>query len=100
MAEGTRVVDAHVANKRVFALGLAALEDSWVQSLARAAAPNGPLRDFPVPDGFEPKRWTLHTKFTGGIAGRMYFRPERVNGEAVVLIGYVGPKLSTVRDPT
>jgi hypothetical protein len=56
----------------------------------------GPLRDFPTPAGFEPERWSLHTKVTGGPGARIYFRPERPEGGAVILIGYVGPHLPTV----
>jgi hypothetical protein len=60
----------------------------------------GPMRDFPVPTGFQQDRWSLHTKLTGGNATRMYFRPERVEDGPVVLIGYFGPKLPTVEYPT
>jgi len=57
----------------------------------------GPMRDFPVPEGFAPERWTLHTKLTGGPGARLYFRGDRKNNEPVVLVGYFGPHLPTVR---
>lgn len=57
----------------------------------------GPMRDFAMPDGFAFERWSLHTKLTGGNGARMYFRAERVQGEAVVLVGYFGDHLPTVR---
>lgn len=60
----------------------------------------GPMRDFPVPDGFVFDRWSLHTKLTGGAGARLYFRPVRAEGSAVVLIGYFGPHLPCVRYPT
>jgi hypothetical protein len=55
----------------------------------------GPLRDFPVPDGFAEFRWSLHTKLTGGAEARLYFSPERVPDGPVVLIGYFGKKIPT-----
>jgi len=58
----------------------------------------GPQREFPAPDGFVvAERWSLHTKLTGGNGARIYFRAERVDGQAVVLVGYFGPHLDTVR---
>ena len=61
----------------------------------------GPMRDFPVPEGYPQERWSLHTKLTGGNAARMYFRPVRgEEGGPVVLIGYFGLKLPTVKYPT
>ncbi len=57
----------------------------------------GPMRDFPVPDGFNQRRWSLHTKLSGGNDVRLYFDAERVDGEAVVLIGYFGDHLPTVK---
>lgn len=58
----------------------------------------GPQREFPAPAGVVAKeRWSLHTKLTGGNGARMYFRAERVDGQAVVLVGYFGPHLDTVR---
>lgn len=56
----------------------------------------GPMRDFPVPDGFVAERFSLHTKLTGGNGARLYFRPERVTDGNVVVIGYFGAHLSTV----
>jgi hypothetical protein len=56
----------------------------------------GPMRDFPVPEGFMVERWSLHTKLTGGAGARMYFRPERIATGNAVLIGYVGAHLPTV----
>lgn len=56
----------------------------------------GPMRDFPVPAGFEAERWSLHTKLTGGAGARLYFRPVRAGAEAVVLAGYFGDHLPTV----
>jgi hypothetical protein len=57
----------------------------------------GPMRDFGMPDGFAFERWSLHTKLTGGNGARVYFRAERVKGEWVVLVGYFGDHLSTVK---
>ena len=66
----------------------------------------GPMRDFPTPDGFDTDRWSLHTKFTGGTGGRMYYKTlEVMERDAAgmerrgmrVAIGYVGPHLPTVR---
>jgi hypothetical protein len=57
----------------------------------------GPMRDFAPPDGFAAERWSLHTKLTGGAGARLYFRPERLNGSAVVLIGYFGDHLPTTK---
>lgn len=56
----------------------------------------GPMRDFHTPEGFEHERWSFHTKLTGGNGARLYFRPERVKGQAVILIGYFGNHLPTV----
>lgn len=58
----------------------------------------GPMRDFPVPNGFAAERWSLHTKPTGGSGTRLYFRPDRAAG--VVLIGYFGAHLPSVEYPT
>jgi len=57
----------------------------------------GPLRDFPMPEGFKPRRWCDHTKLSGGAGARLYFRAERTGDHAVVLIGYFGDHLPTVR---
>lgn len=57
----------------------------------------GPMRDFPMPDGFEPQRWSWHTKITGGENPRLYFQFEPRAEEPVVLIGYFGSHLRTVR---
>lgn len=57
----------------------------------------GPMRDFPVPAGFQAQRWSLHTKLTGGAGARLYFRAVRTDAEAVVLVGYFGDHLPTVR---
>jgi hypothetical protein len=59
----------------------------------------GPQRDFAMPEGFEPRRWTNHTKMTGGAGAgaRLYFHAERTDETAVVLIGYFGDHLPTVR---
>jgi hypothetical protein len=56
----------------------------------------GPLRDFSVPEGFESRRWSDHTKLSGGAGSRLYFDPQRTDGVAVVLIGYFGEHLPTV----
>jgi hypothetical protein len=65
----------------------------------------GPQREFPTPDGFEPTRWTYHTKLTDG--WRLYFktsvhgeRTTSIAEEARVAVGYVGPHLPTVRHPS
>lgn len=57
----------------------------------------GPLRDFPVPDGFSAERWTLHTKLAAG--KRLYFRALRTATDSLVLIGYFGEHLPTVKFP-
>lgn len=57
---------------------------------------HGPQRDFSMPDGFTPRRWSEHTKLSGGGA-RLYFQPERTDEMAVVLIGYFGDHLPTVK---
>lgn len=57
----------------------------------------GPLRDFPMPEGFVPRRWSEHTKLTGGAGARLYFHAERTGKHAVVLIGYFGEHLPTIR---
>ncbi len=56
----------------------------------------GPMRDFPMPDGFEKRRWSDHTKLSGGAGARLYFHAERTGEHAVVLIGYFGKHLPTV----
>lgn len=56
----------------------------------------GPKRDFPVPEGFEPVRFSSHTKIFVGNQ-RIYFRPIRSGADARVLIGYVGRHLPTAR---
>lgn len=60
----------------------------------------GPMRDFPVPSGFAQERWSLHTKLTGGNGARLYFRAVRDGGEGVVLVGYFGDHLPTVKNRT
>ena len=57
----------------------------------------GPMRDFPTPAGFETERWSLHTKLTGGAGARLYYRAVRTGADAVVLIGYFGDHLPTVK---
>jgi hypothetical protein len=57
----------------------------------------GPLRDFPMPDGFASRRWSDHSKLSGGAGARLYFQAERTEDMAVVLIGYFGDHLPTVR---
>lgn len=57
----------------------------------------GPMRDFSVPAGFRCERWSLHTKLTGGAGARLYFRAERADGQPLVLVGYFGNHLPTVR---
>lgn len=57
---------------------------------------HGPLRDFPMPDGFAPRRWSDHTKLSGGAGTRLYFYAARTGEKAVVLIGYFGNHLPTV----
>lgn len=57
----------------------------------------GPQRDFPMPEGFNPCRWCDHTKLSGGAGARLYFHAERTDKDAVVLIGYFGDHLPTVR---
>jgi hypothetical protein len=58
----------------------------------------GKLRDFPMPAGFSSMRWSFHTKLAAGM--RIYFHPQRLESAdaAVVLVGYVGPHLKTVRE--
>lgn len=57
----------------------------------------GPLRDFPMPNGFIQHRWSDHSKLSGGNGARLYFHAARTNEQAVVLIGYFGEHLPTVR---
>ncbi len=57
----------------------------------------GPMREFPTPAGFNVGRWSLHTKLTGGNGARMYSHAERIDGQPVVLVGYFGDHLPTVR---
>lgn len=57
----------------------------------------GPQRDFHTPDGFPSERWSLHSKLGNGF--RLYFRGERVDKQSVILVGYFGPHLATVRFP-
>jgi hypothetical protein len=59
----------------------------------------GPMRDFPTPEGFEARRWTLHTKLTGGGGARLYFSVEYTNPRPTVLVGYFGGHLPCVRFP-
>jgi phage FluMu protein gp41 len=56
----------------------------------------GPQRDFPVPDGFQRIRWSNHSKF--GTGHRLYFCAEKISHGYLVLIGYFGPHLATVRN--
>lgn len=58
---------------------------------------HGRMRDFPIPNGFAPRRWSFHTKLSGGNGYRLYFHPERTEEMAVVLIGYFGSHLPTVK---
>ena len=60
----------------------------------------GPMRDFPVPDGFMIERWSYHAKLTGGGGFRLYFRPDRIAGKPVVLVGYFGAHLPSLKYPT
>jgi hypothetical protein len=57
----------------------------------------GPQRDFATPPEFRAERWSLHTKMTGGNGARMYFRSDQFEERLVVLVGYVGPHLATVK---
>lgn len=57
----------------------------------------GPQRDFPMPEGFIRRRWSDHSKLSGGAGARLYFHAERTDEHAVVLIGYFGEHLPTVR---
>jgi len=52
---------------------------------------------FPMPKGFKKRRWSDHTKLSGGAGARLYFHSERTGETAVVLIGYFGDHLPTVR---
>ncbi len=60
----------------------------------------GPQRDFPMPNGFRQRRWSCHTKLSGGAGARLYFDAERIGGTAVVLIGYFGDHLPSVQFPS
>ena len=55
----------------------------------------GPMRDFDLPPGFAPGRFSYHTKLVDG--WRLYFRPERTAAGPLVVIGYLGPHLPTKR---
>lgn len=61
---------------------------------------HGPKRDFPVPLKYMKykKRFSLHTKLQD--AQRLYFHPIQDGKKKIILIGYIGPHLSTVTDPT
>ena len=59
----------------------------------------GPMRDFQAPDGFASRRWTSHTKLTGGAGARLYFAVEHTNSKATVLVGYFGKHLPCVKFP-
>lgn len=82
-----------------------AAETAYIPSGALAWSPEsestlghkkyGPMRDFPMPEGFEPERWSLHTKLTGGGGARLYFMAKRTEEQPVVLIGYFGAHLPT-----
>lgn len=56
----------------------------------------GPQRDFPTPAGFSSERWSYHTKNQGENI-RMYYRAIWDNGNSVVLVGYFGRHLDTVK---
>lgn len=56
----------------------------------------GQLRDFPMPHGYAARRWSYHSKLSGGNGARLYFHAERINDASVVLIGYFGDHLPTV----
>ncbi len=58
----------------------------------------GPMRDFPVPDGFAPFRWSDHSKLSGGSGTRLYFSPKEQGDKRYVLIGYFGKHLPTVSE--
>lgn len=61
----------------------------------------GPMRDFPVPEGYKLERWSNHIKLTGNGNFRLYFRFEQSRKDcSVVLIGYFGPHLPTTNHPT
>lgn len=60
----------------------------------------GPMRKFPVPDGYKNEKWSHHTKLTGNDCFRLYFRFEPSDSIPVVLIGYFGPHLPTTDYPT
>ncbi len=62
------------------------------QTMQRYAAE----RTFSCPDGVQ-RTFSLHGRITPQ-AWRYYIWNERVNGK--ILIGYIGPKLATVSDPT
>jgi len=78
VAEGVRAVEAAVNGASALGAGLAALTDGVVDA----------------------ERWSLHTKLTGGGGPRLYFRAVRPESGAVVLIGYFGDHLPTVKYPT
>jgi hypothetical protein len=59
----------------------------------------GPMRDFPSPNGYAARRWSSHTKLTGGSGARVYFSVEHANATATVLVGYVGDHLPSVSFP-
>lgn len=59
----------------------------------------GPMRDFQAPDGFAARRWTSHTKLTGGSGARLYFAVEQRGSNATVLVGYFGKHLPCMRFP-
>ena len=60
----------------------------------------GPLRDFPAPEGFAQRRWSFHTKMMGANKRLYYDFESSATASSVVLIGYFGPHLGTVKHPT
>lgn len=59
----------------------------------------GPMRDFQMPIGFDPLRFSLHTKLFVGNK-RIYYSPIQVEGQGLVVVGYYGDHLPTVKYPT
>ncbi len=61
----------------------------------------GPKRDFAMPQGYAPARFSWHSKITAREGQmRVYFMPLATHDARVVIIGYLGPHLPTVSDPT
>ena len=74
---------------------------NWSQDSAQTLKHRdyGPKRDFPVPVGVAPERFSFHSKIFEGNQ-RIYFLPVSTGARRQVVIGYIGDHLPTVEYPT